>query len=256
MAKYDILLKTDDKESVSKLVRLKTGALDAEDMEYAAGLFNDQVVEMCGIITSGRRNLLREHYSRNGFISFEYTGDTLFDQKIETIMAISAYTTAAIEGGADLGQVYRTRYLHVLKTINAESMDSLFNYLREFISDYCRLVTLAKEDQEKSHIVRKVNALIQDCTEPKISGEMISEKLGMNPQYVRRKYRELAGITIDQAFAEFKISSARIMLLNRSISISEIAAGLGYASLSHFYKAFTRISGMTPGEYRSKHIKK
>lgn len=256
MAKYDILLKMGDKESISKVVRLKTGALDSDNMEYAAGLYNDQIVEMCDIIAAGHRQLLQNFYSRNGFVSFEYTGDTLLDQKIETVMAISAYTLAAIRGGANPGQVYRTRYLHVLKCINADSMDSIFGYLREFISDYCRLVSLAKEDHEKSHIVRKVNALIQDCAEPKITSGIISDKLEMNPQYVRRKYKEYTGITIDQAFAEFKITSARIMLLNRAIPISEIAAGLGYASVSHFYKTFSRISGMTPGEYRARHIKK
>lgn len=50
---------------------------------------------------------------------------------------------------------------------------------------------------------------------------------------------------------EKRISVAKVRLKITSDSIEEIAFSVGYKSAKKFYKAFRKITHMTPGEYRN-----
>ncbi len=251
MSKYAILLKAEE-DSSSKVVRLKSSALSQEDFEYAALLHEERTAELCEIVSSGNRSMLKTFFMSNDFVSFEFTGNPLSDHKTETLLVIPRIIDAAIKGGASVGDAYRIRHLAVLKVMEATGMMDIFMHLKDLIYDCCGLVVQAREDIDKPQLVRKVDTLIQENPGTHISSEMINEELGMNARYVRSRYRQLTGKTIDRAVTEHRILSARILLLNQTRSIADVAAGLGYQSLSHFYRDFTEVSGISPGKYRDK----
>ena len=65
-------------------------------------------------------------------------------------------------------------------------------------------------------------------------------------------YRSLAneGITYFRVVERVRFEAARSMLKDESSSIKEIAYELGYSSPGSFVRAFRRLSGVTPGEFR------
>ena len=50
--------------------------------------------------------------------------------------------------------------------------------------------------------------------------------------------------------SHLRIDAAKILIREQNFSFSQIAARLGYSSLSYFTRQFGRISGMSPTEYR------
>lgn len=72
----------------------------------------------------------------------------------------------------------------------------------------------------------------------------------ISPCHFIRLFKNNTGQTPHQYILQQRIAKARYLLQHREISISEIAARVGFCDQSHFTKYFKRIVGMTPREYR------
>ena len=68
-----------------------------------------------------------------------------------------------------------------------------------------------------------------------------------------RLFKEHMGISLGEYLQKVKISSARDLLVNSDLSISELCDIIGHSSLSHFSSIFKKTYGMAPGKYRAKY---
>ncbi|SKW10903.1 HTH-type transcriptional regulator [Mycobacteroides abscessus subsp. abscessus] len=66
---------------------------------------------------------------------------------------------------------------------------------------------------------------------------------------MKRRLRE-EGTTFRELRQSFLRERAILRLLDRSLSVSEIAAELGYAELTNFTHAFKRWTGRSPRHFR------
>ena len=255
MSKYAILWEDERGRLTNRLVQLNTGSLSSDDMNCAAQLDYEQFIELAQIISSGNLPLLYRCYNKTSFIAFEYTGVKRTDRFIESLFVLQICAQAAIEGGADIGDVYALRHTYVKHLYESETTRDMLLYMKDILEGYCSLVLAAKEGNGDPELVKRVNRLIREHLNEKIDDELIAAELGMNPRYVCRKYRELTGITVSKAIAAYKTECARVMLLERGSSIQSISDELGFASLSYFYSVFKENTGVTPGEYRIRYIK-
>ncbi|MBE9045907.1 helix-turn-helix transcriptional regulator [Pleurocapsales cyanobacterium LEGE 10410] len=71
----------------------------------------------------------------------------------------------------------------------------------------------------------------------------------MSPYYFIRLFRKTTGKTPHQYILLSRIEKAQYLLQQRNISISEIAATVGFCDQSHLTKYFKRITGLTPRQY-------
>ena len=79
----------------------------------------------------------------------------------------------------------------------------------------------------------------------------VSSKLGLDYSYLSHLFSEETGQTAERFLIRLRIEQAKEMLRNPQTSLTAIAEGLGYSSLSHFSAQFKRESGKTPTAYRS-----
>jgi len=79
--------------------------------------------------------------------------------------------------------------------------------------------------------------------------EAAAEAAGMS---VRTLQRRLAGqsLSYDQLVSKLRFEQARLLLQQRELKISDIARQLGYRHATHFTRAFRRIAGISPRDYR------
>jgi len=57
-------------------------------------------------------------------------------------------------------------------------------------------------------------------------------------------------MTIVQRLTALRITSAKSLLLESSLSVGQIAGEVGIVSFSHFARIFKRLVGVSPGDYR------
>jgi AraC-like DNA-binding protein len=110
---------------------------------------------------------------------------------------------------------------------------------------------------------KKYSILIQRVIESMSIWQNFSQPLtqllkefGFSYMQLYRIFKKETGQSLSEYFLYSKMCHASNLLLNSSDPISSIAQTLGYATQSHFGKAFKDYYGSTPTEYRKNNIQK
>lgn len=86
-------------------------------------------------------------------------------------------------------------------------------------------------------------------SEGALSIETSAEIAGVSSRTMKR-WLGKNGLTYRTVIDQARLTAATNLLKNSGLKMDEIAYQLGYANPTHFYRAFQRLSGMTPGEFR------
>ena len=73
--------------------------------------------------------------------------------------------------------------------------------------------------------------------------------LAMHRRTLNRRLKA-QGMTFQEILDQVRYEVARELLAETQVAIDDIAAALGYASVSPFVRSFGRWSGTTPGRWR------
>jgi AraC-like DNA-binding protein len=111
-----------------------------------------------------------------------------------------------------------------------------------------KITTLYRRDRE---MVIRVRDLLRAALPATPGQEEIADRLHLSPRTLHRRLEEEGS-----SFRAIKDALRRDMALARLAksrdSIAEVAADLGYADTSAFYRAFVEWTGMAPAHYRQK----
>lgn len=81
----------------------------------------------------------------------------------------------------------------------------------------------------------------------------LSKHFYISSYYLSRTFKEVTGFTLTEYINLIRIKEAQKLLYESKLSITEIAAAVGFENFSHFGKMFKKITRLTPREYRNKH---
>ncbi|MBD3917202.1 response regulator [Paenibacillus sp. PR3] len=80
--------------------------------------------------------------------------------------------------------------------------------------------------------------------------------LNLHPAYIGQLFKRETGQSFLSYLREVRMEKAKTMLLDmQHMSMEHIARCVGYENSRTFYKAFREHYGITPGEYRERHVK-
>jgi AraC-like DNA-binding protein len=108
----------------------------------------------------------------------------------------------------------------------------------------CRFLA---NDSEREKIF-KARDILDAHYDEKLTIKALSRKVAMNECYLKKGFKTLTGKTIHEYIATRRIATARQMLQQEGRSVTEVAAALGYSSISHFSTAFKKATGLKPCE--------
>ncbi len=74
----------------------------------------------------------------------------------------------------------------------------------------------------------------------------LSKEVAMSPSLLKASFREVFGETVFACLRNLRLDRAREMLLEEGASVKEVSWAVGYASLSHFARAFRQRFGASP----------
>lgn len=76
---------------------------------------------------------------------------------------------------------------------------------------------------------------------------------GKSYEHADRCLKKYYGVTVSEMINSLRINYAKNMIINSSLSISDICYDSGFSNLSWFYTLFKQSLGMTPGDFRKKY---
>lgn len=102
---------------------------------------------------------------------------------------------------------------------------------------------------ENDAIIKKAYEYINKFYQENIALADIASYVGMNPSALCRYYKKHTGKTLFEYLSEIRISYAAKLLMNKHLSVSQIAYDCGYNNLSNFNRQFKTVMGKTPTDY-------
>ena len=82
----------------------------------------------------------------------------------------------------------------------------------------------------------------------------LAAAVGVEPRTLQRRLRQ-QGLTFRQVADEARVDVAKRLLEAADLALGQIAFRLGYSQTSAFHRAFRRIAGTTPGDFRRNAIR-
>jgi AraC family transcriptional regulator len=101
--------------------------------------------------------------------------------------------------------------------------------------------------EERDKIIRSREILLSHIGDP-ITIRELSRKVAINECYLKKGFKIMFGTTIFDFYQDQRMEHARYLLYEKGLTVSEVAAQLGYSSISHFSTAFKKHTGLKPCE--------
>ncbi|MCI5650411.1 MAG: helix-turn-helix transcriptional regulator [Fusicatenibacter sp.] len=79
----------------------------------------------------------------------------------------------------------------------------------------------------------------------------VANQFGYNEKYLSHLFSDIAGLSLKQFIMNVRMDTANYLLSDTNMSIAEIAKTLNFSDSHNFSKAFKKIAGMSPTEYRN-----
>lgn len=111
---------------------------------------------------------------------------------------------------------------------------------------------------EKAHVVesgvhQKVHDIamyLQNNSRENMSLDEIAERFYMSKSYLTRIFRNVTGFSVVEYNRYIKVKRAQELLMDTSMSITDIAEQTGFGNITYFEKVFKQTTGQTPVKFR------
>lgn len=148
-----------------------------------------------------------------------------------------------------LNKLQQTYYCSALQNVvfNAVAQELLLfssEYLVENSTHFFNCRFLADDSSVKK--MYKARDILLENIDSLISIKELSKQVAINECYLKKGFKEVFGITIYDFYLQQKMEHAKYLLYEEGLTVTEVAARLGYSSISHFSTAFKRQTGLKP----------
>lgn len=150
---------------------------------------------------------------------------------------------------------------YITKPFNFEVLGAKIKSLLElkstFKSTYTKQIKVLSpeitiESTDEKLLQEIVSYLEANLTNPQLSVEGLSKKIGMSRSSLYTKLLELTGQSPVEYIRSFRLEKAAVLMQKSNMTIAEIAYQVGFTTPNYFTKAFKKQFNMLPSEYITK----
>lgn len=201
-------------------------AIVSHDFDLACQLTREKMDELLDGSINGQKLLKPFIESR-----FEATADLL----MTSLTAIHAREETLKD---QLDKIKETSDIQTIYEVIDETFDILENFFNGSDSDI---------NGTAGKVIKFVAAHYQD---PSLSVEIICDEMGKSRSYLSRMFKENTGMNLLDFLHTTRITEAKRLLTETSLSVSDIGERVGYYSGWTLARVFKRYEGITPSTYR------
>jgi AraC-like DNA-binding protein len=139
----------------------------------------------------------------------------------------------------------------VLSTQEHDAILKLLEIFASHLSELSNQIVVQQSNTEPPIIIR-AKQFIQENQGEALSLGQVAKAVNTSAFYFCKLFKKSVGMNFTEYVCRVRIESAKNLLLNPNLRVSEIAYQVGFQSLTHFNRVFKKLSGDSPTEYRSK----
>ena len=169
-------------------------------------------------------------------------GETDYAARVHFEDSVVWETAVKLKRAIENGQAKRTRYLSALSSVLAIELSRC--------DDNAARDTALNRGGLACWQERAVVGYIEEHLGAQIGLSTLAQLARLSQHHFCRAFKQSFGIPPHQYHVQRRIEQAKLLLADRSISITDIGFTLGYSQTSSFSVAFRKNTGWTPSEYR------
>lgn len=100
------------------------------------------------------------------------------------------------------------------------------------------------------HVVKKAIEYMRKNYRQGLTRESLASFLSLSPSYFSTLFKKHTGYTPIQYLNKIRIDQAKLLLRSTTLSIAEVSAESGFSDSFYFARVFSKITGMSPRDYR------
>jgi len=162
--------------------------------------------------------------------------------------------------------IHWTAYIGIYKYKLAKNKDAVYNFLNnDFTISYGNLEIVENSTPEEYResitadnlYFQKLELLCKEhhiYTDSTLNREKVAEKLGISAGYVSQIINTITGDNFANYINQYRVEAVKEMMSNSEYeNYNLLTMGLesGFTSKTTFYKAFKKVTGQTPNEYKN-----
>jgi two-component system, response regulator YesN len=133
---------------------------------------------------------------------------------------------------------------------DAEVADDIYRPFFE-VFQYVSTSLEDKKNTRHDEVVNRIIAIIREkYMVQELSLDGIAEEMGLSATYIGRLFKKHTLNTILNYIIEVRMEKARELLTTTGLAVGDIAESTGFSNSPYFYKAFKKINGVTPVDFR------
>lgn len=194
---------------------------------------------------AGSQKVLNEIF---GHIFFS-TGGNFEVIKARVLELIVLLSRAALEGGADVEQIFGLNYKYLAEIHSFRTVEDLTFWLSKIMTRFTDCVFNLTNVKHVDVIFRAVDYVKRNYMK-KITLEEVSSHVYLSPSYFSKVFKEEMGSNFNTYLNHVRIEMSKKLLLDDSIVLVDVSNLVGYEDQSYFSKVFKKMTGVSPGKYR------
>jgi len=140
--------------------------------------------------------------------------------------------------------------INILKT-KVENLLSLRKSLKEKYTGELVLkptnVTITSPDER--FLQKAIEVVEKNISDPDLDIDKFATEISISRMQLYRKLAALTDMTVKEFIRDIRLKRAAQLLVQKKMTVSEVAYGVGFRDLSHFRKCFRQQFGMNASEY-------
>ncbi|RJQ07750.1 MAG: helix-turn-helix domain-containing protein [Bacillota bacterium] len=113
----------------------------------------------------------------------------------------------------------------------------------------------ATVDSRHLTLLRRAVDYINENYARELTLKEVARTVWLSPSYLSHLFSKEVGYSFVEYVTKVRIERARVLLVGTSLSISEVAAEVGYKDASYFSRVFKTATGQAPTQYRMQALK-
>ncbi len=124
------------------------------------------------------------------------------------------------------------------------------------LSEYFRVAKLEKNHSKTADATKDIINFCYENYTNDISLQSIADRLHISRYYISHLFSKRLRVSFNDYINSLRVRKACELLKSGEMSVTETAHTVGYNSVRTFDRCFQKVRGITPREYRTKHLKK
>jgi len=126
----------------------------------------------------------------------------------------------------------------------------LMTYMEQFLTKVARLIYAARQ-RTSAHFIEAATKFIESRYMEDITLQMLADELFVNYSYLSRLIKKEMGRNFRDLLWDYRIQMAKIKLSTTNLKHYEVAYAVGFKDAAHFSQLFKKMTGKTPGDYKT-----